>query len=234
MKIKKPSLTGMKNCEYLGHFAQDKFIQQGHNDSGKVRYLMDNKSMQGGGGGEPGGGPGGDFSTGKARPQPRSASEYVSEKKNRINWNAQKDVVQNEKAKERFDKYTESGQSRVNNFDEALELTAVKKMSGDMPSQAEGIARSVSKRMNKGRSETYKRNEAANDWPWMRASDAKESLSMKASKARANQIERQEIQDLKNAANTAGKAAFIGTSIVGSRGHLGDKKEEELRKKRKK
>lgn len=36
MKIKKPSLKGMKNTGYLGHFAQDKYIQQGHNFSGKV------------------------------------------------------------------------------------------------------------------------------------------------------------------------------------------------------
>jgi len=32
MKIKKPSLKGVKSCEYLGHFAQDKYIQAGHND----------------------------------------------------------------------------------------------------------------------------------------------------------------------------------------------------------
>lgn len=36
MKIKKPSLKGMKNCEYLGHFAQDKYIQEGHNLSGSM------------------------------------------------------------------------------------------------------------------------------------------------------------------------------------------------------
>jgi hypothetical protein len=35
MKIKRPSLKGMKNCEYLGHFAQDKYIQKGHNFSGR-------------------------------------------------------------------------------------------------------------------------------------------------------------------------------------------------------
>lgn len=34
MKIKKPSLKGMKNCGYLGHFAQDKYMEQGHNYSG--------------------------------------------------------------------------------------------------------------------------------------------------------------------------------------------------------
>lgn len=33
---KKPSLKGMANTGYLGHFAQDKFIQQGHNDSGSM------------------------------------------------------------------------------------------------------------------------------------------------------------------------------------------------------
>lgn len=30
--IKKPSLKGMSNMGYLGHFAQDKYIQMGHND----------------------------------------------------------------------------------------------------------------------------------------------------------------------------------------------------------
>lgn len=35
MKIKKPSLKGIKNCEYLGHFAQDKYLEQGHNFSGR-------------------------------------------------------------------------------------------------------------------------------------------------------------------------------------------------------
>jgi hypothetical protein len=34
MKIKRPSLKGMKNTKYLGHFAQDKYIQKGHNLSG--------------------------------------------------------------------------------------------------------------------------------------------------------------------------------------------------------
>ena len=31
---KKPSLKGVKNTGYLGHFAKDKFLAQGHNDSG--------------------------------------------------------------------------------------------------------------------------------------------------------------------------------------------------------
>ena len=34
MQIKRPSLKGMKNTKYLGHFAQDKYIQKGHNLSG--------------------------------------------------------------------------------------------------------------------------------------------------------------------------------------------------------
>jgi hypothetical protein len=34
MKIKKPSLKGMKHTKYLGHFAQDKYIEKGHNLSG--------------------------------------------------------------------------------------------------------------------------------------------------------------------------------------------------------
>lgn len=37
MKIKQPSLKGMKNTSYLGHFAQDEFIKQGHNFSGRVQ-----------------------------------------------------------------------------------------------------------------------------------------------------------------------------------------------------
>lgn len=32
MKIKRPSLKGKANLGYLGHFAQDKYIQAGHND----------------------------------------------------------------------------------------------------------------------------------------------------------------------------------------------------------
>lgn len=31
MKIKKPTMSGIKNTEYLGRFKKDKFIQQGHN-----------------------------------------------------------------------------------------------------------------------------------------------------------------------------------------------------------
>lgn len=33
--MKKPSLKGMQNCGYLGHFAKDKHIQAGHNTSWK-------------------------------------------------------------------------------------------------------------------------------------------------------------------------------------------------------
>ena len=31
--MKKPSLKGMQNTKYLGHFAKDKHIQAGHNTS---------------------------------------------------------------------------------------------------------------------------------------------------------------------------------------------------------
>jgi len=34
--MKKPSLKGMKNCEYLGRFSKDEFIQQGHNSFGAI------------------------------------------------------------------------------------------------------------------------------------------------------------------------------------------------------
>lgn len=36
MKVKKPSLKGQGNCGYLGHFAKDKYLCEGHNTSGKV------------------------------------------------------------------------------------------------------------------------------------------------------------------------------------------------------
>lgn len=36
MKAKKPSLRGMRNCDYLGHFRKDKYISEGHNTSGGV------------------------------------------------------------------------------------------------------------------------------------------------------------------------------------------------------
>ncbi len=35
--MKKPSLKGMQNTKYLGHFAQDKFLAKGHNSNGFVR-----------------------------------------------------------------------------------------------------------------------------------------------------------------------------------------------------
>lgn len=78
MKLKKPSLSGMKNCEYLGHFAQDKFIQQGHNDSGKPD-LRENKA-----GLESGGGPG-SFGGGGRDPQSvlRAMNDYAV--KNKMN-----------------------------------------------------------------------------------------------------------------------------------------------------
>jgi hypothetical protein len=40
MKIKKPSLKGIANTAYLGHFASDQHIQKGHNYSGKA-YMSD-------------------------------------------------------------------------------------------------------------------------------------------------------------------------------------------------
>lgn len=36
MKMKKASVKGMPCMEYLEHFKQDKYMQRGHNDSGKV------------------------------------------------------------------------------------------------------------------------------------------------------------------------------------------------------
>lgn len=36
--MKKPSVKGMKNMGYLGHFAKDKFLSKGHNFSGSPSY----------------------------------------------------------------------------------------------------------------------------------------------------------------------------------------------------
>lgn len=46
MSIKKPSLKGMANTKYLGHFAQDKYIQQGHNFSGSLCIENDNRDCE--------------------------------------------------------------------------------------------------------------------------------------------------------------------------------------------
>jgi inorganic triphosphatase YgiF len=46
MKIKKPSLKGMKNTEYLGHFAKDEYIQQGHNFSGQVPLFREPSQLE--------------------------------------------------------------------------------------------------------------------------------------------------------------------------------------------
>lgn len=58
MKPKKPSLKGQKHYGYLGHFAQDKYIQQGHNDSGSmpIREPASNRDALEGGGGRGSGG----------------------------------------------------------------------------------------------------------------------------------------------------------------------------------
>lgn len=47
MKIKKPSLKGMNNTKYLGHFAEDKYIQQGHNDSGTILPIKYKNGLRG-------------------------------------------------------------------------------------------------------------------------------------------------------------------------------------------
>lgn len=52
MKIKKPSVKGMKNVGYLGRFQKDKFIQDGHNTGPKTpRDVLMNKDESTGGGG---------------------------------------------------------------------------------------------------------------------------------------------------------------------------------------
>lgn len=47
MKIKRPSLKGMKNTKYLGHFAQDKYIEKGHNLSGVLPMTREVQMAQG-------------------------------------------------------------------------------------------------------------------------------------------------------------------------------------------
>ena len=46
MKIKRPSLKGMKHTKYLGHFAQDKYIQQGHNFSGRFPLFREPSQLE--------------------------------------------------------------------------------------------------------------------------------------------------------------------------------------------
>ena len=46
MKIKRPSLKGIKNTKYLGHFAQDKYIQQGHNFSGSYPLFKQQSEIE--------------------------------------------------------------------------------------------------------------------------------------------------------------------------------------------
>ena len=46
MKIKKPSLKGMKNTKYLGHFAKDEYIQQGHNFSGTMPLFREPSQIE--------------------------------------------------------------------------------------------------------------------------------------------------------------------------------------------
>lgn len=47
MKIKRPSLKGIKNTQYLGHFAQDKYIRKGHNLSGVLPMTREVQAAQG-------------------------------------------------------------------------------------------------------------------------------------------------------------------------------------------
>lgn len=46
MKIKRPSLKGMKNTKYLGHFAQDKYIKKGHNLSGSFPMFREPSQLE--------------------------------------------------------------------------------------------------------------------------------------------------------------------------------------------
>lgn len=46
MKIKKPSLKGIPNTGYLGHFAMDKYIEKGHNFSGNPGMTDEEKKRK--------------------------------------------------------------------------------------------------------------------------------------------------------------------------------------------
>lgn len=46
MKIKKPSLKGMKHTKYLGHFAQDKYMEKGHNLSGRFPMFREPSQLE--------------------------------------------------------------------------------------------------------------------------------------------------------------------------------------------
>lgn len=37
MRLKRPTLSGIKHTQYLGHFAQDRFIREGHNTVSVLR-----------------------------------------------------------------------------------------------------------------------------------------------------------------------------------------------------
>lgn len=46
MQIKRPSLKGMKNTKYLGHFAQDKYMEKGHNLSGQFPMFREPSQLE--------------------------------------------------------------------------------------------------------------------------------------------------------------------------------------------
>ena len=46
MEIKRPSLKGQKNMGYLGHFAQDKYVQKGHNLSGQFPMFREPSQLE--------------------------------------------------------------------------------------------------------------------------------------------------------------------------------------------
>jgi len=46
MEIKRPSLKGQKNMGYLGHFAQDNYIQKGHNLSGQFPMFREPSQLE--------------------------------------------------------------------------------------------------------------------------------------------------------------------------------------------
>lgn len=45
-EIKKPSLKGMSNMGYLGHFSKDQFIQQGHNDVASEAVILNQREAE--------------------------------------------------------------------------------------------------------------------------------------------------------------------------------------------
>lgn len=218
MKIKKPSLTGMKHTEYLGRFKKDKFIQDGHNTYDEKDRLV-NKGDDMGGGGGPGGGI-----------DVRSAAEYVAQKFSRNNWNAQKEGMQKVKASERATKVEQSGRLNYPSKAAQDEWPAIKKMSGEMPRGAQKAVQEVTQKTNKAIKEDYKRAYNEAHQPVLKEVESNLSLARKAKEAQNMASRRRLDQQAKQAKESLKKNAAMGAVGVGVAGAVA----AELFRKRKK